>query len=113
LLRFLPRESVTVQEILGDEARWSDTEHLLALAVDSMRSLNWLYSHGSRAFKGVPKKPPDPVRRPGDVSQVDGMTLTRNVSEKTQVTAGSLTLADLDAAIARQTGTRSGIAEEV
>jgi hypothetical protein len=118
-LRFLPRESVTVQEIVGDEARWSDMEHLQAMTADSVAYLSWLFASGTIApsgkpvFKSVPKKPPKPIRRPGDIATATGEIGTVNRSEKTLIKAGSLTLDEMDAAIARQTGTRTGIAEEV
>jgi hypothetical protein len=106
-----------VQEILGDEARWSDTEYLLALAVDSLTNLSWLgvsgVLGGVAKIKNPPKKPPEPIRRPGDVSKVTGVTITRNVTEKTTITAGSLTLAELQAVVAMQTGSARGIEEEV
>lgn len=111
LIRYLPREASTVQEILGDEARWSDNEHLLALVVDSVAYLGWMFA-GVHA-KNAPKRPPDPVRRPGDVSTVAGMTLTRNLSEHTEISATSMTFAELEAAIERQTGVAGGVAKEV
>ncbi len=107
MLRFLPREAATVQAILGDEARWGDTEYLLALVADTLAHHGWMY--GSVHFKNMPKRPPLPVRRPGDVSTVPGVTLTRNLTERTTVTAGSLTLDEMRAAVARQTGTPNGV----
>jgi hypothetical protein len=100
---------VTVQAVVGDDARWSDTEHLLALVGDSLAHLGWMFARVN--FKGIPKKPPQHIRRPGDVSKVEGVTITRNVTEKTTITAGSLTFAELDAVIAEQTGTAKGIEE--
>jgi hypothetical protein len=80
------------------------------MAVDSLAHLGWMYA-GVHA-KNPPKKPPQPVRRPGDVSKVDGVVATVNVSERTTFTAGSLSLLEMDAAVERQTGVRRGIAEE-
>jgi hypothetical protein len=97
--------------VLGEAARWSDAEYLMALAVDSLAQGNWMFA-GVHA-KNPPKRPPTPVRRPGDVSGVEGMTATLNLTERTTIVTTSLTFAELDAAVERQTGARRGIAEEV
>ena len=97
--------------MLGPTTEWSDTDYLLAMIADSLAQANFMFA-GVHA-KNPPKRPPQPVRRPGDVSTVDGVTLERNLSEPTTVTAGSLTLAELDAVIEAQTGTPRGIAVEV
>lgn len=110
-LNNLPRESATTRAAFGDAVRWSDGDHLAAMTVDLLAQVAWMYA-GVHA-KNPPRRPPQPVRRPGDVSTVDGMTATRNLSERTMFTSGSLSLAELDAAIERQTGARRGIAEEV
>ncbi len=91
-----------MQEVLGAEGRWSDTEYLLAMTCDTLAHLDWMFA-GVHA-KNPPKKPPQPVRRPGDLSTRDGMTATVNLDERNQITAGSMTLEEMDAAIIRQTG---------
>lgn len=109
LLRFLPREAATVQEVVGDDATWSDQEYLSALLVDSVTHLGWMFTQVH--FKNPPRKPPPQVRRPGDrTTTKDGVTRTVNLSESTKFEAGSLSFAEMDAAIARQTGVVGGVA---
>lgn len=98
---------MTVQEILGDEARWGDSEYLLAMVADSLGHLGYMFARVHA--KNAPKRPPDPIRRPGDVSKVSGVTLTRNLTERTVITTTSLSIEELDAAVARQTGTPIGV----
>ncbi len=95
-----------MQEVLGAEGAWSDTEYLLAMACDTLTHLDWMFA-GVHA-KNPPKRPPQPVRRPGDLSTRDGMTATANLDERNQIVAGSLTFEEIDAAIARQTGGEEG-----
>lgn len=64
LLHHLPRESSYVQAVVGTEARWGDTEHLLATLIDSVQVTNYLT--GQAHFKSKPT-PPKPITRPGDV----------------------------------------------
>ena len=52
------RLRVLTEAMYGDTARWGPTEHLLASAVDTLRSANWQRGQG----KG---KRPKPVTRPG------------------------------------------------
>lgn len=63
LLRHLPRESSYIQAVVGETARWSDTEHLLAGVFDLLQVANYLT--GSAHFKNKPS-PPTPIARPGD-----------------------------------------------
>jgi hypothetical protein len=63
--------------------------------------------------KNAPKRPPAPVPRPGDVSTVAGVTVTRNLTERTVIATTALSLEELDAVIAEQTGTPRGTAEVV
>lgn len=93
-----------MQAVIGDAASWSDGEYLMAMVVDSVASLNWMFA-GVHA-KNPPRRPPEPVRRPGDISRVDGVVGTINLSEREVVTAGSFTFAELDDIIERQTGRR-------
>lgn len=54
-------------DLAGDadptEGRWSQTEMLLAAAVDEMRILRWLYVAAHSEKK--PPDQPEPIRRPG------------------------------------------------
>lgn len=110
LLRFLPRESAIVQEIRGEEARWGDSEYLMALLGDSVAHLGWMYARVHA--RNAPNRPPRPILRPGEiVSTVPGMTVDLNLPERTAITAAALSLQEMDAAVARQTGTARGIVE--
>lgn len=62
LLDHLPRESATVRAVVGDRARWGDTEHLLADLIDVAHWQMWQFS--SAHSKKRPKRP-KPIRRPG------------------------------------------------
>ena len=67
LLNHLPRESAYVQAVVGDTARWGDTEHLLAGLIDVVQVGNY-YTQvlaSNRQFKEAPKPPPV-FPRPGD-----------------------------------------------
>jgi len=110
LLRFLPRESATVQEIRGEDARWGDSEYLMAMIGDSVAHLGWMFARVNA--KNAPKRPPQPIRRPGDVSNVPGMSVNLNLSERTAFVVGALFIEDMDAVVAHQTGAVRGIAEE-
>lgn len=100
-----------MQAVLGEQVLWSDTDHLLALAVDWMSHLDWLV--GSIVLKNAPKKPPQPVRRPTDIATAEGETGTRNLEGRETFKGGSLSLEELDRVIAAQTGAPNGIAQEV
>lgn len=62
LLRALPRDSQVVGERLGEQARWGESEHLLADLVDLTQILLWQHAsvHSKRRIKR-----PKPVKRPG------------------------------------------------
>lgn len=62
LVRNLPRESVTSKAMHGDDARWGDMEHLLALIADHLQVAN--LQRRAAHFKGRPPKF-RPVERPG------------------------------------------------
>lgn len=70
LLAHLPRESWTVREVNGEQARWGDQEHLLATIIDVLVQANWMFVSANS------KQPPDmpkPLRRPGDpVNRIGG-----------------------------------------
>lgn len=71
LIEYLPRESATVRETVGDEARWGDGENLLATIVDAIAQLSWMFAKAN--FTGAPQRP-KPLRRPGmrDPSRIGG-----------------------------------------
>jgi hypothetical protein len=57
-VRQLPASSRLVRAEVGDTARWTDTEHLLAAIFDAIQIGNWQRGHG----KG---QRPKPAKRPG------------------------------------------------
>lgn len=71
LLRHLPRDAATTQQMLGEVARWGTVEHLLAALLDAAHTGNWL---AVRVAGGKAPKP-TPVRRPGDVPDDDARTV--------------------------------------
>ena len=65
LIEHLPRESATLQQMLGaDYVAWGATEHLLALLADILQGANWQRSGG----KG---SKPKPLPRPRSKVQVE------------------------------------------
>jgi hypothetical protein len=58
----MPRDGAYMAAVLGDKARWSDTDYLLALAVDALHVANWQRARAH--FKGKPKAP-EALPRPG------------------------------------------------
>jgi hypothetical protein len=110
LIRHLPRESATAVAMIGEVHPWDDSDYLLARIADSVAHLGWMFA-GVHA-KNAPKKPPDPVPRPGD-KRVGSMTVTINQSERSTYVAASLTFEELQEAVERQTGAPRGIANEV
>lgn len=89
--------------MLGHEAAWGDVEYLLAYIADAISHHAWLTS--AQVLKNPSKKPPKPLPRPGVVHGKNGETMTINVQQREQITSGkSLSFAEMDAAIARQTG---------
>lgn len=103
-----------MQAVVGPAAAWSDTEYLLAHLVDIAASHEWLtaITAAGRRLKKPPKTTPKPLPRPGDLPSAENETVSANLDERTSITAGSLSLAALDAAVAEQTGTAQGIAAE-
>jgi len=59
LIRHLPPDSPLGVAISGDAARWSTTDHLLALVVDLLAGANWQRS-GGRGRRPLPIRRPDP-----------------------------------------------------
>lgn len=62
LLSQLPRDSRYVNDTVGERARWSATDHLLADVVDQ---LNWLIWVNVAVNSKRPPKKPTPIKRPG------------------------------------------------
>lgn len=60
LIRHLPRDAATKREVAGDVTAWGETEHLLALAIDTLNVANWQRAGDKRNPR------PRPVPRPGD-----------------------------------------------
>lgn len=102
LLFRLPRESLFMQETLGEAARWGSQEHLQATTVDLLAMLNHnlVQSHSKRRLK-----PPKPIRRPGDVDKA-------HAGEK-KLTGKAIPLDQLKALTERWRGTPPEDGEEV
>ena len=96
-----------MQEVLGAEARWSDGEYLSALLVDRVGYLAWMFARAN--FKDIPRRPPKPITRPGDIAAAAGEDASVNLQERQQVTSGSLSLEEMDRVIEKQTGAPRGI----
>lgn len=62
LLIHLPRTSAYKRELLGEDALWGLSEHLLASVLDALNLGNW--QRGNQG-KDVPGPRPVPVPRPG------------------------------------------------
>lgn len=62
LIAHLPRDSATVLNVAGEQARWGDQEHLLATVVDAISQLSWITA--SAYSRKAPDRP-KPLRRPG------------------------------------------------
>lgn len=62
LVSHLPRESATVRAQVGEQARWGETEHLLAVVIDVLQAQAWQFA--SAHSKKKPKRP-KPYPRPG------------------------------------------------
>lgn len=66
LLIKLPVESSLRRELVGPVGQWTQSEHMLASVVDSLRIQNWMYGAMHRA-ENTPMPPrPKPLVRPGD-----------------------------------------------
>lgn len=76
LLSQLPVTSRTKRQIIGPAADWDNKDRRLADLVDSVQFLIW--QHARSHWKGVSRKPPKPLRRPGD----DGNAQRPGVSER-------------------------------
>ena len=68
LLENAPRDSAFVRSVGGAAAVWSLTDHLLALAIDTLTLANWQRG-GSKG------KRPEPLERPGAKPEKDKRTL--------------------------------------
>jgi len=63
LVTHLPRESATVRAQVGEQARWGESEHLLAVVIDLLQGQLWQFA-AAHSKKKKPKKP-KPYPRPG------------------------------------------------
>lgn len=71
VLRRLRREQGSVTETSIEELPpevWSTTDWLVALLIDELRVLRWLYVAAHRGNNALPPRP-EPMRRPGGVSR--------------------------------------------
>lgn len=76
LLFALPRESLFMQETLGEPARWSTTDYLLANVLDAVSmAVHALQSRWRRKGSKAPRWKPFP--RPGDKPDPNTVTLGR------------------------------------
>lgn len=74
LVNQLPREARYWAKVTDGRSTWSTTDHLIAAGVDMLSQLTW--QDAVVNFKGVPNKPPKPLRRPGVVPTVGQTGLT-------------------------------------
>ncbi|WP_374005169.1 hypothetical protein [Streptomyces ipomoeae] len=65
LVKYLPRDSATLQELHGEAANWSVTDYLLANVVDQLSEANWMFATVNRDEDAEPLEYPRPVPRPG------------------------------------------------
>lgn len=72
LVRHLPRDSATLQELHGEAAHWSVADYLLANVVDQLAEANWMFATVNRDEDADPLEYPEPVTRP--VTAEDGRT---------------------------------------
>ncbi|WP_443046477.1 hypothetical protein [Streptomyces sp. DSM 40750] len=72
LVKHLPRDSATLQEIHGEAALWSVNDYLLASVVDQLAEANWMFATVNRDEDAEPLDYPEPVPRP--VTAEDGRT---------------------------------------
>lgn len=110
LISHLPRESATAWAMAGPPHPWDDSDYLLAMLVDGINFLGWAYARVHS--KGGSRKPPDPVRRPGETRRGD-LIMTVNQQRRETYSGGSMSFAELDAVIEAQTGSPRGIARGV
>ncbi|MEI5523808.1 hypothetical protein WB401_32660 [Streptomyces brasiliscabiei] len=64
LVKHLPRDSATLQELHGEAAHWSVADHLLASVVDQLAEANWMFATVNRDEDADPLDYPTPVPRP-------------------------------------------------
>jgi hypothetical protein len=63
LLKHLPEDAATTQEVLGPAGTWNRSDYLLAAAIDQLTLANWQRAQvASKRSIPVPK----PLPRPGD-----------------------------------------------
>jgi len=64
LVKNLPRESRTVQKIVGERVSWGESEHLLASLIDAVQLNSWI---AANVYTPASKRSPVPERfpRPG------------------------------------------------
>lgn len=65
LVAWLPKDSALARAVHPDEWEWGLDQHLLAMLVDAINHFEWSSSLGNPHLKGVDKKPPKPLPRPG------------------------------------------------
>lgn len=68
LLERTPIDSDYARDKLGDKARWSTAEHLLATIADLVQVGNWQFA-SVHSKKGHPPSRPEPIPRPGQMSK--------------------------------------------
>ncbi|MFE7841668.1 hypothetical protein ACFU53_38105 [Streptomyces sp. NPDC057474] len=64
LVKHLPRDSATLQELHGEVSLWSVTDYLLASVVDQLAEANWMFATVNRDEDAEPLDYPEPVPRP-------------------------------------------------
>ncbi|WP_371579879.1 hypothetical protein [Streptomyces sp. NBC_01314] len=64
LVKHLPRDSATLQDIHGEASHWSVADYLLASVVDQLAEANWMFATVNRDEDADPLDYPQPVPRP-------------------------------------------------
>lgn len=64
LIGQLPRQSRTTKLVVGDKARWGETDYLLANVYDAVNALTWI-TVSAHSAKGKRPPKPRPMLRPG------------------------------------------------
>jgi hypothetical protein len=65
LVRHLPRDGALAQDLHGESADWTVTDHLLAHMADQLAEANWMFATVNRDEDTEPLEFPSPFPRPG------------------------------------------------
>ncbi|WP_328838891.1 hypothetical protein [Streptomyces europaeiscabiei] len=76
LVKHLPRDSATLQDIHGEASHWSVADYLLANVVDQLAEANWMFATVNRDEDADPLDYPQPVPRPATAEGTATATAT-------------------------------------